>query len=106
MTNKPDRWCGKGINYCSAPDCQINYASACDGVCVPHPLAPGAWLTSPQNQKPWGVDTSQVARPKVGSVLYGGAGIYGCKKAGDIALTFDDGPYKYTTDLLDKLRVS
>lgn len=60
----------------------------------------------PQNQKPWGLDTSQVARPKVGNVLYGGAGIYNCKKVGDIALTFDDGPYKYTTDLLDKLRVS
>ncbi|KAK1826954.1 hypothetical protein QBC39DRAFT_394045 [Podospora conica] len=80
-------WCGKGIYYCSAPDCQINYATACDG-----------------NQKPWGLDTSQVARPKVGNVLYGGAGIYECKKAGDIALTFDDGPYKYTNDLLDKLR--
>ena len=70
------------------------------------PFGPGTWLTSSQNQKPWGVDTSGVARPKVGSVLYGGAGVYNCKKTGDIALTFDDGPYKYTADLLDKLRVS
>jgi peptidoglycan/xylan/chitin deacetylase (PgdA/CDA1 family) len=38
-------------------------------------------------------------------VLYGGAGIYDCVKAGDIALTFDDGPYIYTNDLLDKLKV-
>ncbi len=58
-----------------------------------------------QNQKPSGADTSDVARPKLGSVLYGGAGIYDCVKAGDIALTFDDGPYIYTSDLLDKLKV-
>jgi peptidoglycan/xylan/chitin deacetylase (PgdA/CDA1 family) len=38
-------------------------------------------------------------------VLYGGAGIYDCVKAGDIALTFDDGPYIYTSALLDKLKV-
>ena len=58
-----------------------------------------------QNQKPSGADTADVARPKLGSVLYGGAGIYDCVKAGDIALTFDDGPYIYTNDLLDKLKV-
>lgn len=106
LANKCHRWCGKGIYYCSAPDCQINYGSGCDGVCALQLLSPRAWLTSPQNQKPWGLDTSQVARPKVGNVLYGGAGVYNCKKVGDIALTFDDGPYKYTNDLLDKLRVS
>lgn len=37
--------------------------------------------------------------------MYGGAGIYDCVTSGDIALTFDDGPYLYTNDLLDKLRV-
>lgn len=58
-----------------------------------------------QNQKPSGADTSGVARPKLGSVLYGGAGIYDCVDAGNIALTFDDGPYIYTNDLLDKLKV-
>ncbi|KAK4163498.1 hypothetical protein QBC43DRAFT_319744 [Cladorrhinum sp. PSN259] len=80
-------WCGKGEEYCTAPDCQINYGSGCDG-----------------NQKPSGADTSGVARPKNGKVAYGGAGIYDCKNAGDIALTFDDGPYLYTNDLLDKLK--
>ncbi|KAK4461424.1 hypothetical protein QBC42DRAFT_270170 [Cladorrhinum samala] len=80
-------WCGRGKDYCSAPDCQINYGPACDG-----------------NQKPAGADTSGVARPKLGSVLYGGAGVYDCKRTGDIALTFDDGPYLYTNDLLDKLK--
>jgi hypothetical protein len=39
-------------------------------------------------------------------VLYGGAGVYECVKTGDIALTFDDGPYLYTNDLLDKMKVS
>ncbi|KAK4114020.1 carbohydrate esterase family 4 protein [Canariomyces notabilis] len=80
-------WCGKGKDYCSAPDCQMNYASACDA-----------------NQKPSGADTAGIARPKLGSVLYGGAGIYDCINPGEIALTFDDGPYLYTNDLLDKLK--
>ncbi|KAK3322389.1 glycoside hydrolase/deacetylase [Apodospora peruviana] len=80
-------WCGKTKVYCAAPDCQINYSSGCDG-----------------NKKPSGVDTASVARPKLSSVLYGGAGIYDCVNNGEIALTFDDGPYIYTNDLLDKLK--
>ncbi|KAL2164484.1 hypothetical protein VTH06DRAFT_3700 [Thermothelomyces fergusii] len=80
-------WCGRGIEYCMAPDCQINYSTGCDA-----------------NQKPKGVDTSQVSRPKLGRVPYGGAGIYDCENAGEIALTFDDGPYLYTNDLLDILK--
>jgi len=68
-------------------------------------IMPGLRLTGLQNQKPAGADTSGVARPKLGSVLYGGAGVYDCKRTGDIALTFDDGPYLYTNDLLDKLKV-
>ncbi|KAL7626711.1 hypothetical protein AAE478_003485 [Parahypoxylon ruwenzoriense] len=79
-------WCGEGEGYCTSPDCQINYGPACDG-----------------NQKPDGKDTSSIARPKLGSVAYGGVGIYDCVNNGDIAVTFDDGPYEYTNDLLDKL---
>lgn len=41
----------------------------------------------------------------MGKVLYAGGGIYDCVTDGDIALTFDDGPYLYTNDLLDKLKV-
>lgn len=41
----------------------------------------------------------------MGSVEYGGVGIYDCVNAGDIAMTFDDGPWNYTSDLLDKLKV-
>lgn len=72
---------------------------------VPLWHASSFWLTSVQNQKPGGADTSGVARPKLGSLPYGGGGIYDCVNAGDIALTFDDGPYLYTSDLLDKLQV-
>ncbi|OAA53822.1 Glycoside hydrolase/deacetylase, beta/alpha-barrel [Niveomyces insectorum RCEF 264] len=82
----PEGWCGLTPDYCSAPDCLINYGSGCDA-----------------NQKPNGVDMTSVPRPHVGSVLYGGVGIYDCVVKGDIAVTFDDGPYNYTGDLLDKL---
>ncbi len=84
----PEGWCGLTPDYCSAPDCLINYGSGCDG-----------------NQKPSGLDTSAVPRPHVGSVMYGGLGIYDCVTKGDIAVTFDDGPYNYTSDLLDKFAV-
>ncbi|KAI1333692.1 hypothetical protein F5Y15DRAFT_410175 [Xylariaceae sp. FL0016] len=78
-------WCGLGEDYCTSPDCQINYGTGCDG-----------------NQKPDGVDTSTIARPKLGKIAYGGVGIYDCVNKGDIAVTFDDGPYNFTNDLLDK----
>jgi len=77
-----------GLDYCTAPDCQLNYGPGCDG-----------------NKKPSGVDTSGIARPKLGKVQYGGVGIYDCVTKGDIALTFDDGPYNFTGALLDKLAV-
>ncbi|KAI1393874.1 carbohydrate-binding module family 18 [Hypoxylon trugodes] len=80
-------YCGQGEDYCTSPDCQINYGPACDG-----------------NNKPSGTDTSTIARPKLGKVQYGGVGIYDCVNEGDIAVTFDDGPYEYTNDLLDKFK--
>jgi len=52
-----------------------------------------------------GADTSSIPRAHLGSILYGGVGISDCKRQGDIAITFDDGPYKYTEDLLDNLSV-
>ncbi|KAI0180268.1 carbohydrate esterase family 4 protein [Hypoxylon sp. FL1284] len=79
-------YCGTGEEYCVSPDCQINYGPGCDG-----------------NQKPSGADTSDIERPKIGDIQYGGVGIYDCENPGDIAITFDDGPYDYTEDLLDKL---
>ncbi|KAL8387889.1 hypothetical protein RB595_009601 [Gaeumannomyces hyphopodioides] len=83
----PEGWCGKGKDYCAAPDCQINYGPGCDA-----------------NQVPKGSDTSGIARPKLGNVPYGGLGIYDCVTNGDIAITYDDGPYQYTNDLLNTLK--
>ncbi|KAI1457710.1 hypothetical protein F4805DRAFT_161775 [Annulohypoxylon moriforme] len=85
----PQSYCGQTEDFCTSPDCQINYGPACDG-----------------NLQPAGEDTSDIARPKVGKVRYGGVGIYDCVNKGDIAVTFDDGPYEYTNDLLDKFAVS
>lgn len=101
------RWCGKGSDYCTSPDCQINYGPACDGVRNHTSLRLGIRVADAcvQNKKPSGLDTSSVPRPKLGSVLIGGAGIYDCVTPGDIAITFDDGPYLYTNDLLDKFKV-
>ncbi|KAK7214095.1 hypothetical protein V2G26_021273 [Clonostachys chloroleuca] len=78
-------WCGTGSQFCRSPTCQIDYGPSCDA-----------------NIRPEGPDTSSVPRPKVGSVPYGKA-IYDCTVKGGIALTFDDGPWNYTEDLLDLL---
>jgi len=78
-------WCGQGDDYCYAPGCQYAYGPAC-----------------PDNVTPAGADTSTIARTKVGSVPYGGAGIYQCTTPGTVALTYDDGPQKqYTDHILD-----
>lgn len=71
----------------------------------------GLALATPANQMqrrvlngmPSGADTSNVARSKIGSVPYGPTMIYNCVNNGDVALTFDDGPYWYTNSLLDLL---
>jgi hypothetical protein len=73
-------------DYCAAPDCQFNYGPACDA-----------------NMVPAGTNTSSIPRDLLGSVLYGSAGIYDCVNPGDMALTFDDGPFIYTSHILDLL---
>lgn len=77
-------WCGSTEDYCAAPDCQFNYGSGCDTLKIPS-----------------GPSTSSVTRTKIGSVPYGGVGIYECTTVGTVALTYDDGPYIYTSDLLN-----
>jgi len=81
------RWCGKGFEYCSSPACQVDFSDSCDG-----------------NIRPDGPDTAEVDRSKKGTLPYG-RGIYHCERYGVIALTYDDGPYTYTSDLLDLLKV-
>ncbi|KAF2262629.1 glycoside hydrolase/deacetylase [Lojkania enalia] len=78
-------WCGTDNDYCYAPGCQYKYGPGC-----------------PENVTPAGTNTSSVARTKVGSVSYGGAGIYSCVNNGDVAITYDDGPLQeYTAHILD-----
>ncbi|KAI9863894.1 MAG: hypothetical protein M1813_003546 [Trichoglossum hirsutum] len=52
---------------------------------------------------PAGESTARVPRPKLGGYPYGGAGIFDCTVSGVVSLTFDDGPYIYTSDILDLL---
>jgi len=57
------------------------------------------------NGSPPGRDTSGVPRPLFGNVPYGVV-ISKCTVPGKIALTFDDGPNKFTNELLDVLKAS
>ncbi|KAL5396762.1 hypothetical protein PMIN02_002896 [Paraphaeosphaeria minitans] len=84
-TNKK---CGLGVGFCDPGDCcsPIDYSNGCDAT-----------------SKPLGESTLNVSRPLIGNVSYDGAGIDHCKNPGAIALTFDDGPYNYTSHLLDVL---
>lgn len=80
-------FCGTTPDHCRAPDCLFRYGPACDA-----------------NKVPSGFNTSAVARPKAGSVEFGGEGVFSCVVPGDIALTFDDGPFIYTGVVLDLLK--
>lgn len=77
---------GRLADYCEAPDCRFNYGPVCDA-----------------NKIPSGTNTSSIPRTQLGSVLYGSDGIYDCVNAGEMALTFDDGPFIYTSHILDVL---
>lgn len=77
---------GTTYEYCSGPACQLNYGDFCDA-----------------NRPPSGSSTKDVPRPKIGNLTYGADGIYRCTSTNVVALTFDDGPYIYTSDLLDIL---
>ncbi|TDZ21906.1 Chitin deacetylase [Colletotrichum orbiculare MAFF 240422] len=80
-------FCGTTSDHCKSPDCQFQFGPACDA-----------------NKTPSGTNTSAVARPQLGQIAYGGPGVYSCINPGDVALTFDDGPDRYTNDLLDLLK--
>lgn len=64
----------------------MNFGPACDG-----------------NGSPSGKDTANVKRPLFGAVPYG-LDIPRCSLPGKVALTFDDGPNKFTNELLDILK--
>ncbi|KAI1443975.1 carbohydrate-binding module family 18 [Annulohypoxylon stygium] len=79
-------YCGTTVDHCLAPDCLFDFGPACDA-----------------NKTPSGINTSTLSRSPLGSVSVGGTGIYDCENSGDVALTFDDGPGEYTSELLDLL---
>lgn len=68
-----------------APGCQLSFGPKCDG-----------------NKSPSGEDTSSVPRPPLGDLPYG-VELKHCRASGTVALTFDDGPYIYTSEALDIL---
>ncbi|KAI4270823.1 MAG: hypothetical protein LQ337_006452 [Flavoplaca oasis] len=78
-------YCGTTKEYCSDPDCQWPFGT-CDS-----------------NQTPAGPTTLNDPRPLIGQISYDND-IYDCSKTGVVALTYDDGPYQYTAQLLDILK--
>ncbi|KAJ5098019.1 Glycoside hydrolase/deacetylase beta/alpha-barrel [Penicillium argentinense] len=78
-------FCGSTKAHCRSPDCMIDY-----GMCDAHRL-------------PKGPPTRDIPRPLIGKVPYGPQEIRTCTEPGTVALTFDDGPTRYTGDLLDLL---
>ncbi|KAL6172731.1 hypothetical protein ACJQWK_01879 [Exserohilum turcicum] len=83
----PSGYCGKGSDYCAAPDCLFQYGPGCDA-----------------NKIPTGGSTRNTPRTKLGKQVYGGEGIYACATPNTIAITYDDGPYIYTNDVLDQFK--
>ncbi|KAG6023316.1 hypothetical protein E4U40_004043 [Claviceps sp. LM458 group G5] len=77
-------YCGTSDEYCGGSQCQVEYSHSC------HTLTPP------------GRDTSYIPRPHIGNVPYGPM-LTSCTKPGLVAITFDDGPYIYTNELLDLL---
>ena len=81
----PAGWCGTTSTYCADPDCQYQYGT-CDS-----------------NTAPAGASTANDPRPLLGSVTYDND-IIDCVAKKVVALTFDDGPYLYTGQMLDILK--
>ncbi|KAA8650916.1 chitin deacetylase CDA6 [Aspergillus tanneri] len=88
MNRRTDGRCGPGIGKC--PDGYCCSTADRFGHCDAH-------------QSPGGPPTDTIPRPKLGEVPYGPQTIRSCTIPGTIALTYDDGPHQYTSDLLDIL---
>ncbi|KAA8572830.1 hypothetical protein MFRU_003g00660 [Monilinia fructicola] len=79
-------YCGNTQEYCADPgSCLLGYGR-CDS-----------------DATPAGPSTLNAARPLIGPITYTDD-IYDCVQTGVVALTYDDGPYNYTSDLLDILK--
>ncbi|OAX82196.1 hypothetical protein ACJ72_03449 [Emergomyces africanus] len=82
----PSGFCGISSNYCQAPDCLIDYGSGCDAL-----------------KTPGGESTVNIGRDPIGQIPYAYEPIFNCEVPNTVALTYDDGPNIYTSDLLDIL---
>ncbi|GAO49673.1 hypothetical protein G7K_3820-t1 [Saitoella complicata NRRL Y-17804] len=96
-------WCGTTTDYCGT-GCQQSFSGAGATCSTGDAVTSGGYM-------PAGTNTSTVPRPLVGNVEYkdyssGLGGIFECMTPGQIALTFDDGPYIYTDQLLEKIHTS
>ncbi|CUS11968.1 unnamed protein product [Tuber aestivum] len=106
-------WCGETLGHCGT-GCQPAYGR-CNGA-----SSSSSSPTTPPTGTPTGTPTSTTnpaststsaptptppsgTRPKIGNLPYG-MDIFSCIKKGTIALTYDDGPWIYTSRLLDILR--
>ncbi|EXK77175.1 hypothetical protein FOQG_18110 [Fusarium oxysporum f. sp. raphani 54005] len=79
--------CGTTPAYCISPQCQMAFSAGnCDG-----------------SNKPAGDTTANIARQTSDKVPYN-VYITNCSTPGTVALTFDDGPYKYTDQVLNVLK--
>ncbi|KAJ5148113.1 Glycoside hydrolase/deacetylase beta/alpha-barrel [Penicillium atrosanguineum] len=78
-------YCGTSQLHCRSPDCLIDWGQ-CDA-----------------DRTPEGPPTKDILRPSIGKVPYGPQEIRSCTVPGTVALTFDDGPTRYTGELLDLL---
>ncbi|KAF8430378.1 hypothetical protein EV426DRAFT_708560 [Tirmania nivea] len=86
-------YCGTGNDYCQSPQCLVGFGK-CDASIVP----------SGRNTT-W-VDRSQYTRVRIqvnGENIDYGVNIFKCQNPGHVALTYDDGPYNFTSALLDIL---
>ena len=79
-------YCGTDEDYCSDPEnCQPDFGR-CDSDTIPA-----------------GTSTINDPRPALGEITYD-LDIFNCVEPHVVALTYDDGPYKYTNELLDVLK--
>ncbi|KAL9061890.1 MAG: hypothetical protein Q9206_000228 [Seirophora lacunosa] len=77
-------YCGTTTEYCADPDCQFGFGT-CDS-----------------SHTPVNPTTLYDPRPQLGQVSYDND-IYACTKERVVALTYDDGPYNFTDQLLNEL---
>ncbi|PVH85606.1 carbohydrate esterase family 4 protein [Cadophora sp. DSE1049] len=79
-------YCGTSQDHCADPgSCMLGYGR-CDS-----------------DLTPVGPSTANAPRPLKGSIIYT-EDIYDCDQTSVVALTYDDGPYQYTAELLDLLK--